>query len=154
MGQLTDPEMARLYREDGLNIREIAEIGRCSWGDVSAALRRESVPSRPPGGQIRATLNEISAAKWHELYCRDGLSIEDLRYWVLKAHELPLPPAWKTVRSALVRAGITLRSSTQQIRIEFRDGRRKPTFGHKGHPHTAEAKEKIAEARKRRSKRI
>lgn len=43
-------EMARLYTEEGLTLRQIADVMGVVYQTVHAALRREKVPMRPRGG--------------------------------------------------------------------------------------------------------
>jgi DNA-binding transcriptional regulator LsrR (DeoR family) len=46
-------EMARLYVQEGLTLRAIADIMGIVHQSVHAALRREGIQMRPRGGYIR-----------------------------------------------------------------------------------------------------
>src|SRR5689334_6329854 len=121
--KLTDPQVVqdaiRAY-QNGTPLTCIAEQLGVAFGTIRRALVKSGIEVRSMS-EVQLLKNgkittEISAERWRELYWGpEPLSVFEIaRRFNVKAD---------TVRGALVRNGIALRSMSEQIKIEFRLGR-------------------------------
>jgi hypothetical protein len=95
-------DLTRMYVDERLSIRQIANRTGCTYYEVRAALLADGVRLRPKGiGPMSHRRKEIDVAEAKRLYVEAGLTLEDVA--------AKLGCSESTVRNRLVAAEVPLR---------------------------------------------